>query len=162
MAFAFQTHLDLVESDEAELARQALVRARRAHWEEPAGALAVAVRCYEIARSLEDATLCARARALQGAVSLHRGDLGGALELLVAAERYCERSNDAAAGAEVAALKAQLSFFTGSYTEALSHAELSVRLADDAKDRDLRMYARRTTCLVFGNVGIGDWGERLG
>ena len=121
----------------------------------------MASRCYEIARSLSDAALCARARALQGAVSLHRGDLRSALDLLVDAERYAERGDDVVARVEVAALKGQVSFFTGSYGEALSHAERSVQLSDQTGDDDLRIYARRATCLVFGNVGVRDLEERV-
>jgi diguanylate cyclase (GGDEF)-like protein len=145
----------------ADAVRRALADARRSYYEEPANALAVAVRCYEIARSLSDAGLCARAHALQGAVSLHRGNLRGALELLVDAERDAERSDDLVARVEVAALKGQVSFFTGSYGEALSHAERCVQLSDQTGDDDLRIYARRATCLVFGNVGVRDLGDRV-
>ncbi len=161
MASALPTHLDLAGSDDAQPLRHALARARRAYLEDPAGALAEAIHCHELARSLGDAGLCASARALQGAVSLHRGDLRGALALAVDAERYSERSDDAAARSEVAALKAQLGFFTGSYAEALRDAELSVQLADEAQDLDMRIYARRATCLVFGNVGVPDLPERI-
>ena len=161
MASALPIHLDFDESADADRARERLVVARRAYYEDPAGALAVAVRCYEIARSLEDAALAASARALQGVVSVHRGDLSGALELLVDAERYSKRSGDAAAQAEVAALNAQLSLFTGSYAEALSHSERAVQLADQTQDVALRIFARRATCLVFGNVGVRDWQDRI-
>lgn len=159
MAFALTTQLDLAGSRGAEQVRQAIVLGRRAYYEDPAGVLAEAIRCHEIARFFDDAALCARARALQGAVSLHRGDLRGSLA--VEAERYSERSEDIEARAEVAALKAQLNFFTGSYSEALSHAELAVQLADQAQDPALRIYARRATCLVFGNVGVPDLAERI-
>ncbi len=71
------------------------------------------------------------------------------------------RSDDAAARSEVAALKAQVCFFTGSYAEAVSHAELAVQLADQAQDPELRIYARRSTCMVFANVRVRDWPERL-
>jgi diguanylate cyclase (GGDEF)-like protein len=153
MASALSTHHDPVGGTDI---AHTLARARRAYYEDPAGALVDAIRCHEIARSREDESLCARARALQGAVSLHRGDLRGALELVVEAERHSEGSGEAAARAEVAALKAQLSFFTGSYAEALANAELAVALADEGRDEDLRIYARRATCLVFGNVGVPD------
>jgi diguanylate cyclase (GGDEF)-like protein len=156
-----RTHLKLPADADAETVRCALDRARRVYYEEPADALALASRCYEIARSLSDAALCARARALQGAVSLHRGDLRSALDLVVDAERYAERANDLVSRVEVAALKGQVSFFTGSYAEALSHAERSVQLSDQSGDDDLRMYARRATCLVFGNVGVRDLEERV-
>ncbi|HTU98643.1 MAG TPA: diguanylate cyclase [Solirubrobacteraceae bacterium] len=145
----------------ADVLRAALNQARRVYYEEPADALAVAVRCYEIARALPDASLCARARALQGAVSLHRGDLRSALDLVVDAERDAELGDDLAARIEVSALKGQVSFFTGSYADALSHAERSVALSDRSGDRDLRIYARRATCLVFGNIGVRDLESRV-
>src|SRR5947209_8261988 len=74
MAYAVPTHHDLDRSTDTERVRHALARAR-VYYEDPSGALAEAIRCYEFARSLEDTALCARARAIQGAVSLHRGDL---------------------------------------------------------------------------------------
>jgi diguanylate cyclase (GGDEF)-like protein len=165
MAHRLPSNHDLAALGDELSVRRALVRARRVYYEEPAQALADASRCYEIARSLGHEALCARARALQGAVSLHRGDLRGALELVVDAERHSERhserGDDEAARAEVAALKAQVSFFTGSYADALSHAERSVQLADRGGDLALRIYARRATCIVFGNVGVRHLEERI-
>ncbi len=161
MAAALHTHNDLAGCSERELARQVLVRARRAYYEHTDWALAEAIRCYETARSLGDAGLCARARALQGAISLHRGDLRGALELVVEAERYSEGTSDPAACAEVAALKGQVCFFTGSYGEAVSNAELAVQSAERAQDPALQIYARRATCMVLANVRVPDWPARL-
>lgn len=146
---------------QAEGVRQALAQAWLLHLEDPPCALSTAVECHEVARSLEDSGLCARARALQGAVSLHRGDLSGALDLVFDAERYCELGEDTAARAEVASLKAQVSFFTGSYTEALHHAEIAIALADQTGDLDLRISVRRGTCMVFGNIGVSDLGARI-
>ena len=164
MAFPPATDLDLAGSSPARLAGLALTRARRTYYEDPAGALAEAIRCGEIARSLGDPELCVRACALQGMVSLHRGDLRGGLALAMEAERHAEASEDTTARAEIAALKAQLSFFTGSYAEALRHAELAVENADATQDLELRVYARRATCPVFGNVGLSGlqaWIEQL-
>src|SRR6202042_321016 len=161
MASLQPTQLPLSSDADADTVRAALDQARRAYYERPADALAVAIRCYEIARGLSDAALCARARAPQGAVSLHRGDLRSALDLVVDAERYAEGSDDMVARVEVAALKGLVSFFTVSYAEALSHAERSVQLSDQTGDEDLRIYARRATCLVFGNVGVRDLEERV-
>ena len=149
------------DGGEADAVRRAIARAWRAYYEDPAGALDTAVRGYESGRSLDDAGLCARARALQGAVGLHRGDLPGALELAVEAQRHLAQANDPSARCEVAALKAQVSFFSGSYADALREAELAVRVADESADRDLRIFARRAACLVFGNVGVPDWDQRL-
>jgi diguanylate cyclase (GGDEF)-like protein len=160
MAAASIPH-DPVGRRDAEEVRQALVHARRGYYEDPVGALAEAVRCHETGRLLADDGLCARARALQGAVSLHRGDLQGALALVVEADRYAANSADPAVRVEVAALKAQVNFFTGSYSDALREAELALGLADQGQDAALRAYARRATCLVFGNVGVSDWKERL-
>jgi diguanylate cyclase (GGDEF)-like protein len=152
---------DSADGGEADAVRRAIAGAWRAYYEDPAWALDVAVRGYESGRSLDDAGLCARARALQGAVGLHRGDLQGALELAVEAQRHLGRANDWAARCEVAALKAQVSFFSGSYADALREADLAVKVADESADRDLRIFARRAACLVFGNVGVPDWDERL-
>ena len=152
---------DSADGGEANAVHCAIARAWRAYYEDPAGALDAAVRGYELGRSLDDAGLCARARALQGAVGLHRGDLQGALELAVEAQRHLGRVTDSAARCEVAALKAQVSFFSGSYADALREADLAVRVADESADGDLRIFARRAACLVFGNVGVPDWGQRL-
>ena len=152
---------DLATPGERQQARHALAHARRDYYEHPAEALEQAIRCEAIGRSLGDRALRARARALQGAVSLHRGDLRGALRLAVEAERHARVAADRAADVEVAALKAQLGFFTGSYAEALSEAEAAVRMADEARDIELRIFARRSTCIVFGNVGVPDLEARL-
>ena len=123
---------DSADGGEADAVHRAIARAWRAYYEDPAGALDAAVRGYELGRSLDDAGLCARARALQGAVGLHRGDLHGALELAVEAQRHLGRATDSAARCEVAALRAHVSFFSGSYADALREAELAVRVADES------------------------------
>jgi diguanylate cyclase (GGDEF)-like protein len=161
MAFSHATDLDLAGSNDAMQALRLLVQARGTYYEDPAGALADAIRCSEIALSLQDEALRARACALQGMVSLHRGDLRGGLALAVQAEQHAEEVDDAAAHAEVAALKAQVGFFTGSYAEALRHAEHAVQHADATQDLALRIYARRATCPVFGNVGVPDLRQRI-
>jgi len=161
MASSPATELDLAGSNHAGQARLQLAGARGVYYEDPAGALADAIRCCELGRSLEDDELCARAFALQGMVSLHRGDLRGGLVLAMEAERHAEASQDVGARAEVATLKAQISFFTGSYSEALRHAQLAVERADAAQDLELRLYARRATCPIFGNVGVPDLRDRI-
>ncbi len=155
------TDLDLAGSNYARQARLRLTGARGAYYEDSAGALADAIRCCEIGRSLGDDELCTRAFALQGMVSLHRGDLRGALALAMEAERYAQASHGAVARTEVAALKAQISFFTGSNAEALRQAKLAVEHADAAQDLELRLYARRATCPIFGNVDVPDLRERI-
>jgi diguanylate cyclase (GGDEF)-like protein len=161
MASSPATDLDLAGSGDAGAARLALTRARGVYYEDPAGALAQAIRCAEIARASADELLWARACALQGMISLHRGDLRGALGLAMDAEHHAVASADAAARAEAAALSAQLSFFTGSYADALRHAERAVEQADAAGELGLRVYVRRATCPVFGNVGVADLRERI-
>ncbi|MGD0455140.1 MAG: diguanylate cyclase [Solirubrobacteraceae bacterium] len=161
MAFSPATDLDLAGSNYAGQARLQLAGARGRYYEDPARALADAIRCCEIGRSLRDDELCARAFALQGMVSLHRGDLRGGLALAMQAERHAEASHDAVARAEVATLRAQISFFTGSYAEALRHAQLAVDHADAAQDLELRVYARRATCPIFGNSGVPDLRDRI-
>jgi diguanylate cyclase (GGDEF)-like protein len=141
--------------------RRALDEARRVYWEDPEGSLAAAVRCQESARTLQAGDLRTRALALQGAITLHRGDLRGAVALAAEAERQAELGGSDEAQVEVAALKAHLSFFSGSYTEALLEAQRALDVADGTGDVALRVFARRAACLVFGNVGVSEWPERL-
>ncbi len=131
--------------------------ARRSFWEDPAGALRVAVECHEEAH--EDPVLRARALIVEGCVSLHRGDLRGAFALAAAAE--ASAGDDPYAGAELAALMTHLTFFSGSYSASLQHAERGVELADRTGDLSLRLFARRMGCLAFGNLGVPDLRERL-
>ena len=138
-----------------------LVRARSTFYELPRRAMVDAVQCYEMSRSLGADGPAARARAIQAVVSSHRGDLAGALELIVDAERHWQPEPELTAGCEIGAVKAQLSFFTGAYAEALRHAEQAIADADLVDDLRLRVHARRTTCMVFGNVGVSDLRERI-
>ncbi len=161
MASTPATDLDLAGSDYARQTRLLLAGARGRYYEDPAGALADAVRCCEIGRSLADDELCVRAFALQGMVSLHRGDLRGGLSLAMEAERHAQADHGLVARTELAALKAQISFFTGSYAEALRHAQLAVDHADAAQDLRLRVYARRATCPIFGNADVPDLRDRI-
>jgi len=137
---------------------RALDRARAVHYEDHEAALAEAIRCHEIARTLEDATLRCRALVVQAAVMLQRGDLRGAVTLTAEAESHAA---DDSARAELAAVKSQLSFFAGSYSESLAQAEWAIELADRGGDIELRIFARRYVCVVFGNIGVADWPERL-
>lgn len=148
-------------SSDAEPALARLDAARRTYMEDAGNALAEATDCLEIGRALGDQRLCARARALQAAAELQRGDLPGALELVVDAERHCERSDDVVARCEIAAVKSQVAFLTGAYAEALRQADRAVAIADGAGALALRIHARRTTCVVFGNLGVPDLRERI-
>ena len=140
---------------------RSLDHARGFHYEDHASALDAAIRAHEIARTLDDAALRCRALVLQAAVMLQRGDLHGAVALTTEAEPHAERAGDDAARAELAAVTAQLNFFAGSYSEAVRHAERAIDLADRAGDAELRVFARRYACVVFGNLGVDDWPERL-
>ena len=90
--------------------------ARRTYWEDAGRSLAVAVDVHERARTAGDGPMRARALALQGACSLHRGDLHGALAL--AAEGDLLAGGCLFARVELAALKSHLNFFSGSYAAA--------------------------------------------
>jgi diguanylate cyclase (GGDEF)-like protein len=136
----------------------ALDRARDRHHEDHEAALGEAVRCHEIARALDDPVLRCRALVLEAAVALQRGDLQGAVALTTEAEPY---ASDDAARAELAAVKGQLSFFAGAYAESLLQAERAIELADRVGDLGLRVFTRRYACVVFGNIGVSDWHERL-
>ena len=138
----------------------ALDHARAVYWEDPLGALATAIECAESARVLGDSPLRARALALQGAITLHRGDLRGAMAL--ATEAAAETpAGDGIAAAEIAALQALVMYFSGSYGEALSNAERAIVLADGEGDLALRIFVRRAGCPVFGNLGLEDLPERV-
>lgn len=143
----------------------ALDRARHDHWEDPDGALAAAVNCEAVARTLGVDALRARALVVQGLVSLNRGDLRGAFARGADADRLAERADDDAARLEAAGLKSQLSFFSGSYTEALQQAWTTIDLGERIGTRDLRIFARRAACLVLGNLSapgfIGELYELL-
>lgn len=138
----------------------ALDRARGFHYEDHDAALDEAIRANEIARTFDDAALRCRALVLQAAVMLQRGDLHGAVTLTTEADPHAELGGDDAR-AELAAVKAQLNFFAGSYAEALQQAERAIDLADRGSDLALRIFVRRYACVVFGNLGVHDWPERL-
>jgi diguanylate cyclase (GGDEF)-like protein len=137
----------------------ALDAARLKYWEDPGEALETAVHVLERARTVGLDALQSRALALQAAVSVHRGDLGGAAELVSDAQRLA--GDDLTARAEVAALHAHLHFFTGAYTESLLQAETAIELADASGDLALRVHARRMGCVAFGNLGVDDLAERF-
>ncbi len=140
---------------------RALDRARDLHHEDHEAALAEAIRCHEIARTLDDPTLRCRALVLQAAVMLQRGDLRGGVALTIEAEPHAERGDDDRARAELSAVKGQLNFFAGSYAESLVEAERAIAIADRCGDINLRVFARRYGCVVFGNVGVRNWHARL-
>ena len=137
---------------------RALDRARDLHHEDKDGAEAEAIRCHEIARTLDDPALRGRALVLQAAIALQRGDLHGAVELISEAEPHARED---AVRSELAAVKGQLNFFAGSYAESLAQAERAIELADRLGTLELRLFARRQACVVFGNIGVSDWHARL-
>jgi diguanylate cyclase (GGDEF)-like protein len=133
--------------------------ARTTHWEDAAGSLETAIRCSDAADGLGHDELRGRALALQGAVMLNRGDLQGALALATQAARFVA-GNDAAR-CELASLKSQLSFFSGSYNEAMEQAEEAIAIADASGDIGLRIFARRAGCMILGNAGVAHLYDHL-
>lgn len=138
----------------------ALDAARLKYWEEPAAALETAAAAVERARILSDEALQARALCLQASVAVHAGDLRGGANLI--AEAVLLAGDDLTARTEIAALNAQLHFFTGAYGPSLTQAEIAVELADQTADLRLRVYARRMGCVAFANIGVDDIEERFG
>jgi diguanylate cyclase (GGDEF)-like protein len=161
MAYDPQVSTTASSDDDSARLRRALDGARSGYWEDSTRALAAARRCQQAAREVDDPALWSRALTVEGTVALHRGDLRRSFALAAEAEPHAERTADDGARAELAALKAQLSFFSGSYAEALQQAELSIELADATGDLHLRVFARRAACVVFGNVGVRDWHGKL-
>jgi diguanylate cyclase (GGDEF)-like protein len=140
----------------------ALSRARTGFRESPAATLALAIRCNQQAGSLGSPTLVARALALEGHVALHRGDIRSGLALAMEGERLLGDHEDCpTAQAEVSALRAQVSFFTGAYSHALANAERAIEFADASGDVDMRIFARRAAFIVFGNVTVRELDKRL-
>ena len=125
---------------------RALDAARSAYWEDPLDSLAVAIDVHAGARAQADRPLQARALALQGLISLHRGDLRGAFALAADAER--EAGNDDRAGAELAALMTHLDFFSGSYAAALGHAEHAMQPIRRAKTRSVASPVRSASAIA--------------
>ncbi len=140
-----------------------LTAARTGFRENPAATLATAIRCNQQAGSQGEWALVARALALEGHVALHRGDIRSGLALALESERLLGESDDSPppAQAEVAALRAQVSFFTGAYSHALSNAERAIEFADASGDFGLRIFARRAAFIVFGNVSVRELDKRL-
>jgi diguanylate cyclase (GGDEF)-like protein len=143
-----------------DLAR-ALDEARGEFYEAPAETMDIGVRCELRARALADPAARARALALQGMITLNRGAMRQAFALAAEAEAEAELAGDAAATVEVAALEAHLSFYSGSYRDALRHAERCIEAADQDGDLALRLHARRGACVVLGNLDVPEWPERL-
>ena len=136
-----------------------LETARLGYWEQPRAALELAAACREQASMLQVPELEARAIALEAAISLHRGDIGGAFALAAEAESLA--GEDLHAHAELASLYTHLHFFSGSYADSLAAATRAVELADRTGEDRLRLHARRMGCVAFGNIGVDDLGERF-
>ncbi|MGH2860758.1 MAG: diguanylate cyclase [Solirubrobacteraceae bacterium] len=139
-----------------------LCAARTSFRESPAATLATAIRCNQQAGSLGESSLVARALALEGHVALHRGDIRSGLALALESERQLGgRDQCPVAQAEVSALRAQVSFFSGAYSHALANAERAIEWADASDDIGLRIFARRAAFIVFGNVSMRELDRRL-
>jgi diguanylate cyclase (GGDEF)-like protein len=136
---------------------QVLDAARGRLYEDPEGALRDLHACREAAIVVGDDVVCGRALAIEAAVELHRGDLAAAMDRLNEAEAHVAAVDDLVALTEHAAVRSHLGFFAGSYAESLVQAERSVELAERSGDPRLLVFALRSSCLVFGNLGTHEW-----
>ncbi|WP_051223518.1 GGDEF domain-containing protein [Conexibacter woesei] len=139
----------------------ALDAARASYHEDPAGAMSAALRAERVAAEAGDPALRGRALALQTFVTIHGGGLRAGFPLAAAAEVAAEAAGHPVTTVEVAAMGAHLAFFSGSYREALRQAERCVAVADAHGDTTLRIFARRQSCMVFGNLDAPEWPGRL-
>jgi hypothetical protein len=150
---SFSNSEDITAVDADDLAAE-IAAARNNYREDPERTLMNAMRCHRAALAISDSVLAARAIAMQGQVALHRGDIRSGLTLALEAERLVAGVEDDVALAEIAALRAEVSFFTGAYSEALLHAERCIAYADQSGDLRLRVFVRRAAFIVFGNVAV--------
>ncbi|HEY6757936.1 MAG TPA: GGDEF domain-containing protein [Baekduia sp.] len=135
--------------------------ARSSYHEDPNGAMAAALRAERVGTERDDVALRGRALALQTLVTVHGGGLRAGFGLAAGAEVDAEAAQHPVTTVEVAAMGAHLAFFTGSYREALRHAERCVAVADATDDTTLRIFARRQSCMIFGNLDAPEWPARL-
>ncbi len=148
-------------SDPAAAAHAGLDRARDTYWERTTAALTVAQDAELLGIRTDDPALQARAIALRGNLALHKGDVRRAFAIAAEIDEHVERIDSRATRAEVEAFRAQLHFFSGSYAQALTHAESAIEHAEAARDLPLEVFARRAACVVFGNVGVRGWPQYL-
>jgi diguanylate cyclase (GGDEF)-like protein len=127
---------------------------RRRFPEHPEESLAVVIAACEWADGNDAATVIARARAIEGHIHLHRGDTRRAMDRALEAERLLSggEQHGTTAACELAALQAQVAFFTGAYAQALASAERAVELADATGEQPLRLFARSARVMVLGNI----------
>jgi diguanylate cyclase (GGDEF)-like protein len=152
---------DTVLEADAEAIAAALEGARVRFRETLADSHTTALVSFDKATALGDHALCARALTLQGDIATHRGDLREAARLAFEAERHVLEADDPKAMVEIAGLRSHVFFFTGSYAQALSYADHAISIADRSGDAQLRTQARRAAYLVFGNIKVRGWRERL-
>jgi ATP/maltotriose-dependent transcriptional regulator MalT len=124
-------------------------------------ALDTARQSLACALELGEHGLCARALTLEGNIAVHRGDLREAARLAFEAERHVMETEDPTPVVEVASLRSHIYFFTGAYAQALSYADHAMAVADRSGDFELRTRACRSAYLVFGNIRVRGWHERL-
>ncbi|WCB92230.1 hypothetical protein DSM104299_00920 [Baekduia alba] len=152
---------DPEEQTDAVAAWAQLDQARAAYHEDPTGAMAVALRAERVGNEADDPALRGRALALQTLITIHGGGLRAGFALAAGAEVDAEAAQHPVTTVEVAAMGAHLAFFSGSFREALRHAERCVAVADTTDDDVLRIFARRQSCMVFGNLDVPEWPARL-
>ncbi len=151
---------DSGEHDSPEQLSRELIAVRRVVRELPEDSLERAIDLYVRASQLRDTALMAGALTLQGQVLTHIGDLHGALELGVEAERLVADIDDQAAWAQATCLRSNVSYFTGKLTDALECAHEAIRYADATDDVHLRLFVRCHAAFVFGTAGVPGGAER--
>lgn len=149
------------QTPDAERIAAALDAAHASFREQLTDSLNTARQSLEQALDLDEHGLCARALTLEGNIAVHRGDLREAARLAFEAERHVLETDDATALVEVASLRSHIYFFTGAYAQALSYADHAMAAADRSGDFELKTRARRSAYLVFGNIQVRGWHERL-
>lgn len=136
---------------------QLLDAARGRLYEDPEGARRDAHGCRRPGGWAGDPVVVGRALTVEAAALLQRGDLAGAADRLDEAAEVAVAVDDVQLLSELAAARSHLGFFAGAYAESLVQAERAIELAEQSGDAGLLVFALRSACLVYGNLGMHDW-----
>jgi diguanylate cyclase (GGDEF)-like protein len=129
-----------------------LDRAYRVLNERPQVALELARRVQAAGRAGSDARQIGRALALEARVAIRRGDLEGALAVLLRVEPMLACCDAPDLVSEVALASARLTFYSGGYREALERIEEAICIADEHRLDRVRVDARMHLSLVLGSI----------
>ncbi len=123
-------------------------------WEQPTQALAHVWEIETAARRVGDVDQVVSALALQGRVMLVFGRMDAACDVMARIGSVQGPHQDLSLTTRVVfgTFAAQLSFFLGSYREALTSAVATIAAADVTGNPFLRLMARAGTCIVLGNL----------